>query len=163
MELDDIPAEVRWEIATKTGITLPLGYGMAFRQILGNETVQKVEEAIWTEGGKQIKNIADSLGLSAENAIEVDETFGVVGMTIMGKTEYEIIESSENKVITRITDCPNLNIHKEMSAPIITMPHICQWYSASAVETLNPKYTLKFDKKMCDGDSYCEYAIELKK
>lgn len=162
MKLEDIPAEVRWEIATKAGQTLSIGYGLAFRQILGNETVQEVENSIWAEGGKQLKTIADSFGLPAEDAIEVDEAFGIVGMILLGKMEYETVEANENTVITRITDCPNLNAHKEMFAPIISMPHICQIYSNSAVETLNPKYTLKYNKKMCDGDEYCEYCIGLK-
>lgn len=162
MELEDIPAEVRWQIATKAGQTLSIGYGLAFRQILGNEAVQEVEESIWAEGGKQIKAIADSLGLPVGNAIEVDDTFGVVGMTLLGKMEYETVESNENKVVQRITDCPNLNTHKEMFAPIISMPHICQVYSNSAVENLNPKYNLKFNKNMCDGDECCEYCLDLK-
>lgn len=162
MELEDIPAEVRWQIATKAGQTLSIGYGLAFRQILGNEAVQEVEESIWAEGGKQIKAIADFLGLPVGNAIEVDDTFGVIGMTLLGKMEYDTVESNGNKVVQRITDCPNLNTHKEMFAPIISMPHICQVYSNSAVENLNPKYNLKFNKKMCDGDEYCEYCLELK-
>jgi len=162
MELEDIPGDVRWEIATKAGLTLPIAYGLTFRQILGNETVEEVEKAIWTEGGKQLKSIADSLGLPAGDAIEVDDAFGITGMILMGKVKYETQEAAKDRVVQRITDCPNLNAHKEMFAPIISMPHICQWYSAGAVETLNPKYSIKFSKKMCDGDSFCQYAIALK-
>lgn len=163
MELEDIPAEVRWEIATNSAMALSIGYGLAFRQILGNESVQQVEQAIWTEAGKEVKTIADSLGLPAENAIEVDDAFGMVGMILLGKMEYEVTEATEDKVVNRITSCPNLNVHKEMNAPIISMPDICETYSACAVQTLNPKYTPSYSKKMCAGDEYCEYAIELKK
>lgn len=163
MEFEDIPAEVRWEIATKAYLASSVGYGMAFRQILGEETVRKVEEVIMAEGGKEIKKIADSLDLPAENAIEVDDAFGFVGMAMWGKTDYETLESSNDRVVQRITSCPNLNNHIEMNAPIISMPHLCQVFSTSAVEGLNPKYTQSFTKKMCVGDDYCEYAVELKK
>lgn len=163
MELEDIPAEVRWEIATKSAQSLSIGYGMAFRQILGEETVAQVEEAIWAEGGKEIKNIADSLGLPAGNAIEVDDAFGFVGMILLGKFEYETLEATNERVIQRVTSCPNLNSLKEMNAPIVSTSHICQVYSTIAVEELNPKYTQKFGKRMCAGDEYCEYAVELKK
>lgn len=163
MELEDIPAEIRWEIATKASMASSIGYGLAFRQILGEETVRKVEEAIMAEGGKEIKNIANSLGLPTKNAIEVDDAFGFIGMTMWGKMDYETLESTNNKVVQRITSCPNLNTHKEMNAPIISMPHLCQVLATSAVEELNPEYTQRFTKKMCAGDDYCEYAVELKK
>lgn len=163
MEFEDIPAEVRWEIATKAAMASSIGYGLAFRQILGNETVQKVEEALMTEAGKELKNIADSLGIPAENAIEVDDAFGFLGMAILGKMEYKTLEATDDRVVQRITSCPNLNTHKDMNAPIISMPHLCQVYSKSAVEELNPKYTQSFSKKMCAGDEYCEYTVELKK
>ncbi len=163
MELEDIPAEVRWEIATKAALASAIGYNMAFREILGEETVQKVEEAITAEGGKELKNIADSLGLPAENAIEVDDAYGFIGMAIVGKMEYETLEANKDRVVQRITSCPNLNTHKDMNAPIISMPHLCQVYSSCAVEELNPKYTHSFSKRMCAGDEYCQYTIELKK
>lgn len=163
MELEDIPAEVRWEIATKASMASLIGYGLAFRQILGEETVRKVEEAIMAEGGKEIKNIADSLGLPTENAIEVDDAFGFIGMTMWGKMDYETLESTNEKVVQHITSCTNLNTHKEMNAPIISMPHLCQVLATNAVEEINPKYTQSFSKKMCAGDDYCEYTIELKK
>jgi hypothetical protein len=163
MELEDIPAEVRWEIATRSAQSLSIGYSQAFRQILGDETVEKVEEAIWAEGGKEIKTIADSMGLPAGNAIEVDDAFGFLGMIILGKMEYETLEATKDRVVQRITSCPNLNAHKEMNIPITSMPHLCQVFSTSAVEELNPEYTQSFSKRICAGDEYCEYAIELKK
>lgn len=163
MELGDIPTEVRWEIAVKASQSLSVGYGMAFRQILDEETVKQVEEAIWTEGGKEVKAVADILGLPSENATEVNDAWGIVGMILMGKWEYEIREATDERVIEHLTSCPNLNTHREMNIPIISMPDLCQAYCTSAVESLNPKYTQRFTKRMCTGDSYCESIVELKK
>lgn len=163
MELEDIPAEVRWEIATKSVVSMAAGYGMAFRQIVGEEPVRKVENALWAEAGKSAKSIADSLGLPARNAIEIDEAFGIAMMTVQGKSEWEELEKTEDKVVNRITSCPVLNNHIEMNIPIITMQDLCELYSSCAVQSLNHNYDIKFDKKMCKGDGSCEYAIELKK
>lgn len=163
MELEDIPAEVRWEIATKAALTSSMGYNMAFREIVGAKTVDQVEDAVDTEAGRQVKIIADSLGLPAASAIEVDDAFGIVGMIIMGKMEYEPVEITNNRVVQHITNCPILNTGKEMNAPIGSMPNHCQAFSKSAVEGLNQKYTHNFSKQMCAGDEYCQYAIELKK
>lgn len=44
MKLDDIPAEVKWKIATKSFQSLFQGYGLAFRQILDERTVKYAEE-----------------------------------------------------------------------------------------------------------------------
>lgn len=163
MELEDIPAEVRWEIATKSVMAMAAGYGMAFRQIVGEEPVKKVEETIWAEAGKEMKTVADNLGLPAGNAIEVDDAFGIAVMIVQGKSEWDEVEKTEDKIVNRITSCPILNVHKEMNIPIITMPDLCETYSSCGVQSLNPDYTIKYTKKMCTGDNCCEYAIELKK
>lgn len=100
--------------------------------------------------------------IPVRNAIEVDEAFGNIGMMILGKMEYKTEKLSKNKVVQRINSCPNLNVHEETETPITSMPHMCQIYSKTAVEELNSDYTLNFSKKMCAGDEYCQYSVELK-
>ncbi len=163
MELEDIPAEVKWKIATKAFQNLFLGYGLAFRQILDEKSVKYVEEAVWTERGKEVKKIADILEIPSENAIDVNNAWRIVGMIIMGKWEHEIQDAASELVIDHFTSCPNFNVHAEMYVPVISMPDLCQAYCTSAVESLNPKYTQMFTKRMCTGGSYCESIIGLKK
>ena len=62
MSIDDIPPKIRWEIATKLSSNLARGYSSAHRQVM-DDKIAKMEEAIWAEGGKQMKNIAGSLKL----------------------------------------------------------------------------------------------------
>lgn len=147
MELEDISAEVKWKIATRTAQSLFIDYGLAF----------------WTEGGKEIKEIANFLKLPTENTIEVSDAWRIIRMIIMGEWEYETLEETEDHVADRLTSCPMLNIHKETCTPIINMHHLCQAYSTSAIEALNPRYTHRFSKRMCTGDSYCKSIVELKK
>jgi hypothetical protein len=163
MKLDDIPAEVKWKIATKSFQSLFQGYGLAFRQILDERTVKYVEELIWAEEGKKVKKIADILKLPSKNAIDVNNTLKIVGTIIMGKREHTIQDAASELVIDHFTTCPNFNAHAEMYIPVISMPDLCQAYCTSAVESLNPKYTQIFTKRMCAGDNYCESIIGLKK
>ncbi len=163
MELEDIPAEARWKIATKAFQSLFQGYGLAFRQILDEKTVKYVEELVWTEGGKEVKKIADILKLPSENAIEISSTWKIIGMITMGKWKHKTQDAANELVIEHFTSCPNFNAHREMYIPVINMPDLCQAYSTSAVESLNPKYTQMFTKRMCKGDPYCESIVGLKK
>ncbi|MEN6293467.1 MAG: hypothetical protein ABFD07_15825, partial [Methanobacterium sp.] len=163
IKLDDIPAELRWNIVTKSFKNLFLGYGAAFRQILDEKTVKNVEEMVWIERGKEVKRIADILKLPSENAIDVNNALKIVGMITMGKSEHETQDEASELVIDHCTSCPNFNVHAEMYIPVISMPDLCQAYCTSAVESLNPRYTQMFTKRMCAGDDYCESIIGLKK
>ncbi|MEL7671522.1 hypothetical protein [Methanobacterium sp.] len=163
MKFDDIPAELRWKIATKTFKNLFLGYGAAFRQILDEKTVKNVEEMVWIERGKEVKKIADILKLPSKNAIDISNSLKIVGMIIMGKKEHEVQDAASELVIDHFTTCPNFNAHAEMYIPVVSMPDLCQAYCTSAVESLNPEYTQIFTKRMCAGDNYCESIIGLKK
>lgn len=147
MELEDISAEVRWKIAARTAQSLFMDYGLAF----------------WTEGGKEIKLIADCLKLPTKNAIEVSNTWRIVRAILMGEWEYETVEETEERVVDHLSDCPMLNIYRETASPTVNMPDLCRAYCRSAVESLNPEYTHRSTKTMCTGDPYCVNIIELKK
>lgn len=146
MELEDISAEVRWEIATKTAQSLFITYGLDF----------------WTEGGKEIRQIADLLELPTDSIIEVSEAWKLIKTTIMGKCKYKTLDKSEDHVIDCFTSCPILKIHEENRIPIKNISYLCQAHSKSAIEALNSKYSQKFTKRMCTGDEYCESIIEIK-
>ncbi len=163
MDLDDIPAELRWKIATNAFKGFFLGYGMAFRQMLDEKTVKNVEEIVWVEEGKKAKKIADILRLPLENAVDVNNALNIVGTIIMGKRKNEIQDAARELVIDRFTKCPNFNANAEIYTPVISMPDLCQAYCTSAVESFNPRYTQMFTKRMCAGDDYCESIIGLKK
>ena len=147
MELEDISAEVRWKIAAKTAQSLFIDYGLAF----------------WTEGGREIESIADCLKLPTKNAIEVSDTWRIIRTILMGKWKCETVEETEDKVVDHLSNCPMLNIHKETSSTTMNMHHLCQAYCTSAIESLNPKYTHRFTKRVCTGDDYCESIVEMKK
>lgn len=114
------------------------------------------------EIAKEIAGIADSLDLSADNAQEIVDAWEIISKIIMGNPEYETIESSNDRVVNHITSCPaGFNKEKEITAAKNIIEG-CQRYCTILVETLNPKYTQRFTKRMCNDDDYCESIVELK-
>ncbi len=164
VSIKDIPAEVRWEIATKAANSQSVVYDMLVRQIIGDK-VDEIWNVIMTEGGKGSKAMAESLGLPPSNAAEIDDVLGIISAIILGPGfESDVLEANEDRVIERMTGCPMLNAHRCIGyGPTAGTPAHCQAFCQSSVESLNPRYTLRYSKRMCTGDPYCEYAIELKK
>lgn len=160
--INDIPAEVRWEIATKAANSQSVVYDMLVRQIIGDK-IDEIWNVIMTEGGKESRAMAQSLGLPASNAVEIDSTLDIISAIILGpELKGEILEANEDRVVGKITGCPMLNAHRNIgNEPTGTSAH-CQAFCQSAVESLNPRYTMRYTKRMCTGDPHCEYAVELK-
>jgi hypothetical protein len=50
---------------------------------------------------------AITLGLRSENAIEVNEAFGVIGTILFGSEfKFEIVEETKNRVVGKVIECP---------------------------------------------------------
>ena len=163
VSIEDVPAEVRWKIAAKSGMAMTIAYDMAFRRAFGDQ-VNNLEIPIWAEGGKEAANIATSLKLPARNALEIDDTLDMISKIMMGPGfEGKRIEATDDHVVYKMTGCPVFNAHKEMGADMIITQDVCQAFCSNAVESLNPRYTIRYTKHMCAGDSNCEYIIGLKR
>ena len=163
VDLKDIPAEMRWAIAAKSATAMPWAYGTAFQEVVG-ERFNEIAQQIWIEGGKEVKSLADMLRLPAGNAIEVDNTWGIISSILYGpEFKWDVIEENEDRAVDRIIGCPFLNRAKEMGIDPKDGFGPCQVYGKSTVENLNPKYTQRFESGMCLGAPYCESIVELKK
>jgi len=164
VSIKDIPAEVRWEIATKAANSQSVVYDMLVRQIIGDK-IDEIWNVIMTEGGKESKTLAESLGLPASNAVEIDDTLGIISAIILGpELKGEILEANVQRVTGKITGCPMLNAHRSIGhEPTAGTPSHCQAFCQSSVESLNQRYIMRYTKRMCTGDPHCEYVIELKK
>ncbi len=163
VRIKDIPAEVRWEIAARSATAMSFAYAASFERVFGDKSDEIIKQ-IWIEGGKEAKALAEKLALPMGNAKEVDETWGVLSQILYGpEITWETQEEGEDRVVDRITGCPFLNRHREMGAGNEGLFDGCQAYSRSAVESLNPKYTQRFESAMCQGAPYCESIVELKK
>jgi hypothetical protein len=164
VNIEDIPAEQRWEIAARAASAIPFAYDIAFREAIG-EKYDEIEQPIYLEAGKEFKNLASALGLPTGNAREINETFGAI-MTILYGPELkgETTEEGDNRTVGKVTQCPMLNRAVEMELdPKIVVLTACQTYGKSAIENLNQGFTQQVNKRMCSGDPYCEMVIERRK
>jgi hypothetical protein len=165
VSIKDVPAEARWEIATRSANFATVARDAMLRKAFDNdEIIDEIEQRIWAEGGRAVRDIAISLGLPSGNAIEIDEALGVVSAIILGPGfDAEVTEASESRVNGRITSCPMLNTHKELGVPTTGTHLHCQAFCENGIQGMNPRYAMVYTKRMCRGDDCCEYAIELKR
>lgn len=84
VNLEDIPTEMRWAIAAKSATAMPFAFSMAFQEIVGKEKFDEIVQQMWVEGGKEAKGLADMLGLPTGNAIEVDDSWGLISSILYG-------------------------------------------------------------------------------
>jgi hypothetical protein len=163
VNLEDIPAEMRWAIAAKSASAMPFAFSMAFQEIIGKEKFDEVARKMWIEGGKEAKSLADMIRLPIGNAIEVDDSWGLISSILYGpEIKWDVIEENEDLRITRITGCSFLNRAMEMGIDPNDGFGGCQAYNRSIVENLNPKYTQRFESGMCLGAPFCRSIVELK-
>lgn len=111
----------------------------------------------------EIQTMVDSMELPAEDAMQIRDAWEKLTVIMMGSFEHETIENTSQRVIEKVNFCPAFNSTKEAGiVPNKNMLEGCPRYSAILVETLNPKFTSRFTKKLCAGDDCCGIIIELK-
>jgi len=162
--IEKVPAEMRWQEATKglTGACTALMN--ALKEAVGEEKFSQFQVALWSEAGKGAKELADNLGLAAENPKNIDEVMQLLAMIGMGpEFEFEVVEATEDRSVGRATKCPWHERWKELGLKedFCTSGH--QGWGDGATESLNPNFTYKLTKNMVRGDQYCEWVIERKK
>ncbi len=164
VNIDDIPVETRWEIAAKSASAMPLIYDKYFRKVL-KEKYDDIERPIWIESGKEMKNLAEVLGLPRDKAVEVSESLGIIGTILYGpEMKAELVDATEDRAVARKTQCSVLNRANEMGLdPKISAQTACMVFLKTAVGALNPAFTYRLNRSMCNGDNYCEMSIEKKR
>ena len=163
VSIEDIPAEVRWEIAAKAASATPVAYDMVFREVLGDK-YDEIERPIYIEAGKEMKGLAAALGLPTDNAKDLGDIKRVLFTILYGpECKVERVEGTEDRAVVKVTGCAVLNQALEMGLdPKVVCLAACRTEGESVIENLNPKYTQRFTRNMCAGDPYCEIVIELK-
>ena len=164
--LKKIPAEKRWEIATKTLTGAMVGYGQVLREIVGKDRSIEIDVKMSGEGGKTfIPMIKEAFKIPVEDAVGAANVAAVAAVLSMGpEMEGERIEETEKRVVDRVTKCPWWERAKEfgITAQYDCVPGCSAWCE-EGLKAINPKLTFKVTKALPRGDPYCESVIELKK
>jgi len=162
--IEKVPAETRWEIATKglTGACTVMANTL--KDALSPEKFEKFQVGLWSEAGKGAKEIANTLGLNVENPKDIDEVMTLLAMTSMGpEFKFEVVEATENRCVGRTTKCPWHERWKELGLKDDFCSSGHQGWGDGAVGSLNPNFNFSLTKNMIRGDQYCEWVIERKK
>ncbi|WAI00452.1 hypothetical protein [Methanogenium organophilum] len=159
----EIPAEKRWDIATRCSDMMPFVYSQAFRKIAPErqEEINKAETEIWREFGKRQGDIAKSIGYPVSSATEVAKTFNEISRTILGPQLQCRITQEKGDSVTIITEqCPMATNTERFGAEARHTCELCNAYGKASIESLNPKYHISSERHMCMGDSSCQMTIK---
>jgi predicted ArsR family transcriptional regulator len=161
--VEKIPAETRWTIATKALTSALTAASEALRDALGQEQFNEVWGRIWAEQGRACKQIADSLGITGDDAKSaVKAVQAVVTVSIGPEFKFETTDATPKKAVLRCTECTWWNRKQELGIPGELCSAACPAFCNAFGKALNPKLTVSLTKGRPKGDSYCETVWELK-
>ena len=159
-----IPAEKRWEIATKGLTGAYMACSIALRQAVGDEQFKEFSQKLWGMAGARAKEFADSMGLKVDNAKGINRAALTLALASMGpEFEFQEIEASESRMVVRTAKCPWHERAKELDVPDNTCAYSHQTWGESVVKSLNPKFSFTLTNALSEGSPYCEWVIEQKK
>jgi len=163
-KIEAIPEHARWEIATKALTGAYIAISRALKQAVGQKGFEAFNGPIWYQAGKGAKEFADTFGLAAQTAGDVEAVMHLMAKAAMGpEFEFEIVESTKDRCVGTTTECPWHKRWKEMGVDFDTCGAGHQAWGAGAAESLNPNFTFTLTKNMVRGDSHCEWVVERKK
>jgi hypothetical protein len=74
-----------------------------------------------------------------------------------------MIEGSKDQAIVRLTGCPIRENARMMGMDADEAALLCRSFNTSAIEQLNPAFSLRVSRAMCAGHQFCEMIIERKR
>jgi hypothetical protein len=165
VEIERIPAEARWKLATHGLTGLPVAYNIAFRHMAGEqfrEEIDEISRRIWSEAAKDQPVIAKAFGLPVNNAENISETFYTISKVFLGAELKGSYRMEEDEAVMTVSSCPFIKRARELGEDPKYNCRGCLAYCTSSVKNLNPDYELQMNKGMCAGDSFCEMRIKSK-
>lgn len=165
VEVREIPAEIRWKVATRVATAIPVAYGIELRKLLKERyriDHQDVIRSIWAREGAYQGELAKELQFPAGSAREVAESFLALSAMVFGPEldGGEIRDGDGDSAVVTLSNCPLLMRAREQGGKKSEVSTCCVAYSTATVESLNPAYRLRYGKGMCAGDGICELWIE---
>ncbi|HUK38361.1 MAG TPA: hypothetical protein VLV30_04520 [Methanomicrobiales archaeon] len=162
--IDRVPAENRWRLATAGAMDLAMAYSAAVRETVGEafgEALDEMEAGFWEQAGLEQLAIARAFAFPLRTAREVAEAFTTLSVLFQGpQLEVgRIQDGGDDTAVIQLESCPALLRARRSRMDPKKVCMGCRAYSRSAVEALNPAYTLTHGKSMCMGDQLCEMTV----
>ena len=163
-KIETIPEKARWEIATKGLTGAYIAISNALQQAVGQKKFDEFNGPLWYQAGKGAKGFADTLGLPANDASDVEGIMHLMAKASMGpEFVFQVVEATKDRCVGTTTECPWYKRWKEQGLEMDTCSAGHQSWGDGAAESLNPDFTFKLTKNMVRGDSHCEWVVERKK
>lgn len=176
--LEKIPPKKRWAITAKTltrllvmqgskifAPTLGKGEGIT-SPVLGAEKWTEIIEKIYSDGaGKMFPWVKERFNIKVEDAIGANNLSTVVSRLQNGpEMEFEIVEATPERVVSRVTKCAWWERYKELEVDhtLRTCDAVDKLWGEVGFKTINPKITYRLTKAMPRGNPYCEFIFEFK-
>lgn len=158
-----VPDEMRWRIAANIAARIPLAYGMVFREVAGAD-YDRLEQQIWVTLAYSAREVAWTYSLPAGDSRELISALEILNVIFFGPDfKSEQISFEHDRSVLLIRKCPFLIRQQELSGPPDYAFNRCLAFSIALVEELNPLYTLRFVRAMCQGDRNCEMKVMTRK
>jgi hypothetical protein len=163
-EIDKIPAETRWQMATQGLTGAFVACANALNDAVGKEKYEQFNGGLWYMAGKGAKEFADGLGLTVEKPKDIADVTELLTLASMGpEFKMEIVEATDDKCVQRTTKCSWHERWKEQGIKFDLCGVGHQRYCEGLCESLNPNFTFTLSKSVVRGDPHCEGVIERKK
>ncbi len=160
----DVPAEVRWALATKAANDFSFTYPAAVRSIVGemfDAELSAMETQMWAGFGKEQATLAKGFGFPLRTARHVADAFSTLSVLLQGPEidNGEVRDGPGDSAIITIEACPMLKRAKSNGISGEAVLQGCRAYTQSSVSSLNPDYEVSFNRSMCRGDAACEMQV----
>jgi hypothetical protein len=163
-KIDNIPENMRWQIATKGLTGAYIAISKALKEAVGQKKFEDFNGALWFEAGKGAKEFADTLALPTETAEDIEEITHLLALASMGpEFVFEVVEATKDRCVGKTTQCPWHKRWKEQGLDFDTCGVGHQRWGDGAAESLNSNFAFRLTKNMLHGDSHCEWVVERKK
>jgi len=158
-----IPDEMKWQAAANIASLLPVAYGMVFRESVG-DGYDRLEQQVFVALAHEAKGITQTFSLPVCTPQDLVATLAILITVFFGpETKSEQVSFESDRAVLLIKKCPLLLREQEYHAHSGDVFNRCLAFSIAAIEELNPEYTLRFVRAMCQGDKHCEMKIIPKK
>jgi hypothetical protein len=158
-----IPIEIRWEVAAKIASMLPVAYGIIFRDVVGAD-YDRLEQQVFVALAHEAKIVALTFSLPLGTARDLVATLAILNTVFFGpEIKSEQVSFESDRAVLLVRKCPLMLREQECHAHRGDVFNRCLAFTIAAVEELNPEYTLRFVRAMCQGDRNCEMKIITKK
>jgi hypothetical protein len=162
--LETIPAETRWAISSKALLSVMTAYQKTMYDMAGPQKYNEIVGQIWTRTAQSAKQIADALGIRAEDAESAAGACAIITTVALGpEFQVESIESRNGRTTVKITGCPAFNRLKEFGITDDLLTAGDTAYYHTLTRSLHPDVTMVHTRRMHLGDPYCEWTFETKK